>query len=108
MMTTENENLLEETEALLQEKGKGWDDIAWIGLNDQEINIEDFKRIANTEYEPGFGTQEVARSLLVVGKDFWLERHEYDGSEWWEYKALPLRPKIETKNLMKEDMFFEY
>lgn len=26
---------------------------------------------------------------MVVGDDWWLERHEYDGSEWWEFKRLP-------------------
>lgn len=27
----------------------------------------------------------------------WLERHEYDGSEWWEYKTMPTEP-FETKD----------
>lgn len=26
---------------------------------------------------------------VVVGKDFWLERGEYDGSEWWSFKTTP-------------------
>jgi hypothetical protein len=26
---------------------------------------------------------------MVIGSDWWLERHEYDGSEWWEFKSLP-------------------
>ena len=31
-------------------------------------------------------------SLVVVGKDFWLERNNYDGSEWWEFKQVPVEP----------------
>ena len=29
---------------------------------------------------------EVAEDLVVVGDNWWIERHEYDGNEWWEYK----------------------
>ena len=36
--------------------------------------------------------------LLIVGKDFWLERVEYDGSEWWEFKTMPREPE-ETREL---------
>ena len=32
---------------------------------------------------------QVADDLVVVGDSWWLERHEYDGSEWWEYKEKP-------------------
>ena len=27
----------------------------------------------------------------------WVGRHEYDGSEWWEYKRMPTEP-FETKD----------
>lgn len=36
---------------------------------------------------------EIDMGLIVVGKDFWLERHEYDGSEWWEFKSIPMEPE---------------
>jgi len=47
---------------------------------------ENFKEVANVEYDSGFGSPQVAEDLIIMGSDFWLERHEYDGSEWWEYK----------------------
>jgi hypothetical protein len=31
-------------------------------------------------------------TLQLVGETFWIERAEYDGSEWWEYKEIPKRP----------------
>lgn len=36
-----------------------------------------------------------------MGDDWWLERHEYDGSEWFELKELPDKPKqkLELKAL---------
>lgn len=46
-----------------------------------------------TSYGHHPGTEEVATDLLVVGDGWWLERHEYDGSEWWEHKALPAKPE---------------
>jgi len=34
----------------------------------------------------------IRNDLYVVGEDWWLERGEYDGSEWWEFKRLPECP----------------
>ena len=39
-------------------------------------------------YDDGFGGQELYGYVLLDDQD-WLERHEYDGSEWWEYKKYP-------------------
>lgn len=47
---------------------------------------KNFEQVAKkTNYGSGF----VATDLVVVGKNWWLERGEYDGSEWWEYKESP-------------------
>jgi len=45
----------------------------------------------DVNYNSGFGGQEIAKDLVVVGTGWWMERHEYDGSEWWEFKAPPVR-----------------
>lgn len=92
-------NLLEETKQVLEENGKTFEDVKWIGSNDFYIDIDDFLVVADTEYDNGYGGQEVARDLLIVGDDWWLERHEYDGSEWWEYKTIPQKPKTYLVNL---------
>ena len=80
-------NLLKETIEILEENDKTFDDVIGVCGEEFQISIEDFKRLANQEYDDGYGSQEVAEDLVIVGKDFWLERHEYDGSEWWEYKS---------------------
>lgn len=86
-------NLFEETIKELKEHGKTIDDIRWVGCKDYSIFFEDFIELArNTNYDDGYGAPQVCIDLLVVGKDFWLERHEYDGSEWWEYKSIPVLP----------------
>lgn len=86
------ENLLEETIKILKEYRKEISDIKWIGNYDYYVNIDDFLRVADTNYDSGYGGQEVATDLFIVGDDWWLERHEYDGSEWWEFKTIPIKP----------------
>lgn len=82
-------NLLKETKSVLKENGKTIKDIIAVQGNDFGMSVDNFIRLADTEYNRGYGAQKVAQDLLLIGKDFWLERKEYDGSEWWEYKAFP-------------------
>lgn len=101
-------NFLEETIECLHDNGKTEADVLWVGRNyisypSRERIIykntwEHFCSKANFEYDDGFGGAEIAEDLIVVGKDFWLERHEYDGSEWWEFKTMPTEPE-ETREL---------
>ena len=79
---------------------KTWEDVLWIGGSEFTISIEDFKLLANKEYDSGYGSQKVATDLKVVGKDWWLERFEYDGAEGWEYKESPIKPS-EQKSIQR-------
>jgi hypothetical protein len=47
--------------------------------------LNDFIMELDDEYWDGFGGQELY-GYVMFNDDSWLERHEYDGSEWWEYK----------------------
>lgn len=89
------ENLLKETENILAQNGKTFGDVLWCGTVNEFMSVAKFKELAAISYDDGFGAQEIATDLIVVGKDFWLERHEYDGSEWWEFKTMPVKPKKE-------------
>lgn len=82
-------NLLQETIHELEAHGKTLDDVQVICGNKFQITKEEFLRLADIEYDNGFGGAEIAGDLTLVGEDFWLERREYDGSEWWEYKTMP-------------------
>ena len=86
-------NLLRETIGKLINNKKKEKDVLWVGSKDIYITWDEFKKIADIEYDAGYGSQEVAADLLIVGKDFWLERQEYDGSECWEFKETPCKPK---------------
>jgi hypothetical protein len=94
-------NLLKETLELLERNNKKETDVKWVGSSTHKTTWADFKKNANVDYESGFGSPKVAGDLLVVGENWWLERGEYDGSEWWDYKEMPKEPTeiIELKAL---------
>ncbi len=85
-------NFLIETKEILEHNNKSFKDVLWVGNTESCISWQDFVKIANFEYDNGFGSQKIAEDLLVVGESWWLERHEYDGSERWKYKELPKKP----------------
>ena len=88
------QNLKTETIELLKEHGKTVDDERFIRASGVEIPLDVFWKEADRNYDDGFGGAEVNGSLMVVGIEWWMERHEYDGSEWWEFKTLPSRPPV--------------
>ena len=90
-------NLLYETERILGLYGHSFDDVKWIGTKDFKIPREDWTHLLDVQYDNGFGAQEVACDLLIVGDNWWLERHEYDGAEDWEYKVCPIVPSSTVK-----------
>lgn len=86
-------NLLDETIQELADHGKTLEDVLWVGGEHFTIPMESFVAAADTEYNCGFGAPEVAQDLVIVLKDgSWLERADYDGSEWWEFKKSPRMP----------------
>lgn len=90
-------NLWEETIENLADRKKCFDDVVAICGNDFQITKEDFEKYSKTEYDDGYGSPKVAEDLLIIGADFWLERHEYDGSEWWEFKQMPKYKELPFK-----------
>lgn len=85
-------NLKEETIEKLESCGKNPEEIKWIGCKSFKIPISEFWKLADEFYDDGYGSEEVAEDLLIVGDNWWLERHSYDGAEWWEYKTVPNEP----------------
>lgn len=81
-------NLWKETVVYLGKYGKKWSDVLFVTGDD--FRIANFEELAKrTEYNNGFGKQEIATDLKIVGKDWWLERYEYDGAEEWAFKQMP-------------------
>ena len=94
-------NLLEETIEDIGKSGHTPKDIIFIGSerSGHQCSWEEFKLLANKEYDSGFGGQEVATDLIIVfpdGSKMW--RGEYDGSEWWNYST-PFKIPKENKSI---------
>lgn len=78
-------NFLEETMGFVKEIGM---EPIFIGLADTNVSMtwEEFQKRANFEYDDGYGTNEIPLDLIIGFSDgSFLQRGEYDGSEWWEY-----------------------
>ena len=85
-------NLWEETLKILDENGKTFDDVLFIQGNDFQITKGNFEEVAKkSDYYSGYGAQHIAKDLVLVGEDWWIERNEYDGMEWWDFKSIPIR-----------------
>ena len=93
-------NLKEETLKKLSEYGLNWSDVAWISIKNKEVNKDVFLKLADKEYDNDYGDTRVNLYLIIMGADWWLERVEYDGSEYWTFKKIPMKP-IEIENAPK-------
>lgn len=83
-------NLLTETIKAIAASGHTPDDIVFIGSLESAhaCNWAEFNKVANVEYDSGFGAAKVAKDLVIIfsdGQKMW--RDEYDGSEWWGFSA---------------------
>lgn len=83
-------NLLEDTISALKEEGLSLDGVMFISMDGYRMTVDTFKELAaRTEYNTGFGEQEINSSLCIWGMNWVMFRCEYDGAEWWEVRKLP-------------------
>ena len=79
-------NLKQETLKCLREHNRSENDIVCVCGDDFKITWENFINVANNaDYDSGYGGQEVAEDLKIIGKDFIMVRDKYDGAEWWRF-----------------------
>lgn len=82
--------LLEETIVDIKKSGHEIKDIVFIGSEEtgHQCSWQQFRKLADFEYDSGFGSQKIATDLVIVfsdGAKMW--RDEYDGSEGWAFSA---------------------
>jgi hypothetical protein len=95
-------NLLRETEDAVRSSGHMPGDIIYIGSTESAhaCTWEQFRRLANFEYDDGFGGPEIPLDLRIVFRDgSELHREDVDGLEWWSFRKQFIRPK-ETKPII--------
>jgi hypothetical protein len=82
-------NLLNETKEDMAKAGYTPEQIVFIGSQRSGhcCTWAEFELLANFEYDAGYGGSEIPEDLIIVFSDgSWMERGEYDGSEWWEFR----------------------
>ena len=100
-------HILERTKSVVKcayikcERGSYWDDndsyvqpapiLLKEGYTPEEY--EEFLQKLNFEYDAGYGGQELHGMIWLKEENTWMERGEYDGSEWWEYRKCPKIPE---------------
>lgn len=87
-----NINLLDETVRVLELNELSPSDVEYVYCYKGWFTWNEFAELANVYYDNGYGGANVPEDLRIVGKDWWLERGEYDGSEWWNHKSMPVKP----------------
>lgn len=60
-----------------------------VGYSEEDYNK--FMESLDFEYDAGYGMQELGGTVWLEDGS-WLERAEYDGSEWWTLKYCPEIP----------------
>lgn len=94
MGKSEEMNLRTETWNVLSQNGKKAADVLFVTDGNVSCSFYTFISKANDiVYDSGFGGNFINLSLKVVGDGWWLERAEYDGSEWWEFKTNQVKKK---------------
>ena len=103
-------NALKELYNVLENKEKVVSDIKVVNIaiaitnwNCKKIihvkRVEDLP-LLNVEYDDGYGSQEL-EGIVLFKDGTWLEREEYDGSEWWRYLTPPTVDDV--NNYLKDD-----
>lgn len=89
-------NFLHETMSDIAQAGKNYQgSIRFIGSADGVWGCtwEEFTKLADFEYDPSYGAAEIPQDFIIVFDDgSYMERGEYDGSEWWNYHTTPAVP----------------
>lgn len=76
------------------------DDRCVIELRSNRTEQDEFsflETLASIDYDNGYGGQELF-GTIVFKDGTWLERGEYDGSEWWEHRKLPTEESLFDNN----------
>jgi len=93
-------NLKKETTMLISNLDKEEKDVAFVGTSDGSITFDEFKKMADFEYDDGYGCEEIRLDLVVVFNDnSWLSRFEYDGSECWQFNKTPIKVNGDVNRL---------
>ena len=94
-------NLQRQTLDAIVQASKTVEDIAYCNIKMRSISYEQKELLKGKVfdidkldfmYDDGYGSQ-LIYGFIVFNDKTWLERSEYDGSEWWDYRKCPSEPE---------------
>ena len=97
-------NLLEETLGVMDEFGLTYEDVTYVGSenNQYQMTWDEFESLADMDYDSGYGAPEVATDLEIRFQDgTYFVRAEYDGSEGWDAVIPRVNPESSTKPITR-------
>lgn len=98
-------NLYKDTIRVLRKNGKGPKDVLWVGTEEWSVTWADFEMMSRLVMIPDdpYGGPFANHRLKIVGKDFVMDRREYDGTEWWEFISLvqPAKAKVVSVSMFQ-------
>jgi hypothetical protein len=99
-------NLMEETLSVLTRYNKSTLDVNFVIWKENYKNnfkyctfSEFLVKAKDINYDNGHTTEIINNYIKIVGDTWWLERSNYDGAEWWEYKTIPSKPNLYDYNI---------
>ena len=106
---TRMRNFYEETLDSIKYNDLSIQDIAFITNDEYWITWDTFKQcVENYMYDSSYGGVYISLALKIVfNNGSWMERHEYDGSESWHFKMIPIRPSDECTGNYMANMILE-
>lgn len=91
--------IIEHVLMILQDHDKTEEEILWVGLgykcgirdpHSSVITWEEFKKNMG-DFDASEASQ-IPYGTVIVGKDFWVERHYEYALEYWQYREFPKKP----------------
>jgi hypothetical protein len=92
-------NLLSETIVAIDRAHQWIENIVYIGSPAHHFAATwaEFMQVSDFSYDNGYGSARIPEELVILFRDnSWLERGEYDGAEWWQFKKPPAIPQALT------------
>lgn len=93
-------NLLEKATEVLHKNDRRWEDVRSLQDLDGEyalFGLDAIQHVLDVCHESGYGTQEIANDLVIVGDGWWMDRRCYDGAEWWAFNEQPKIARADAK-----------
>lgn len=91
-------NLKEELNKLLEWKVKSIDDISYVVLNNQLLELKKFLDVYDVEYNDSYSNtnKELNDTLKIIGKDFIIYVDDYDGAKSLSYLSIPSQEQLNS------------